>query len=44
MHLIGYTINDGNLSSMTPLQKMAVRIINTEILNWKLNNEPFIVI
>lgn len=44
MHLVGYTINNGDISSMTPLQKMCVRLITNEILKWKLDNKPFIVI
>lgn len=29
---------------MTPLQKSAVIIINQNILKWKMNNKPFVVV
>lgn len=44
MHLMGYQINNGDLSTMTPLQRLVVGIISREILNWKLDNKPVIVI
>lgn len=40
----GYQINDGDLSSMTPLQKQACLIISDTIFKWKLDNKPFAVI
>ena len=43
-HLVGYQLNNGNLSSMTPLQKIATRIIIAEIIKWKMDNKPLPVI
>ena len=43
-HLVGYQLNNGNLSSMTPLQKIATRIIITEIIEWKMDNKPLVMI
>jgi hypothetical protein len=44
MHLLGYQINGGDLSSLTPLQKFSIQIITDELLKWKFNNKPFVVI
>ena len=44
IHLIGYKINNGSLSNLTPLQKIAVNIISNEILKWKFVNKPFAII
>ena len=40
----GYHINGGDISSMTPLQKMAMTVIVNEIISWKAKNKPFVVI
>jgi len=34
-------INGGNLSDLTLLQKMAINIINDNILKWKFKNKAF---
>jgi len=40
----GYLINNGDIKTMTPLQKMAFMIINEKIFSWKSKNKPFVVI
>lgn len=40
----GYRINNGDITTMTPLQKMAMIAINNNILKWKAKNKPFVTI
>lgn len=42
--MYGYRINGGDLSTMTPLQKLASSIMSNNIFEWKLGNKPFPVI
>jgi len=42
--LHGYKINNGDLSTMTPLQKLASFIITENIFEWKMKNKPFAVV
>ena len=45
MHLVsGYTINNGDLSTMTPLQYLATNCISKIIFDFKADNKPFAVI
>lgn len=44
MHLLGYKINGGNLTGMTPLQKIVSNIITQEILKLKIDNTPFLTL
>ena len=45
MHLVsGYTINNGDLSTMTPLQYLATNCITKIIFDFKADNKPFAVI
>ena len=40
----GYLINGGDLTTMTPLQRYCVTIINNIIWKWKNDNKPFVVL
>jgi len=40
----GYLINNGDIATMTPLQKKAMAIINKIIFEWKLKNKALLII
>ena len=42
--LNGYKINGGDISTMTPLQKSAMIIINEIILDWKIDGKALATI
>ena len=42
--MLGYKINNGDIKTMTPLQKQAMIIINNIILEWKSKNKPLVTI
>ena len=42
--MYGYLINNGDISTMTPLQRMAMVTINKIILKWKSKNKPLVTI
>jgi len=40
----GYHINNGDITTMTPLQKMAMVTINQIIFKWKSKNKPLVTL
>ncbi len=42
--MYGYKINNGDISTMTPLQKFATAIMVDNIFKWKIDKEPMAVI
>ena len=40
----GYMINNGDISTMTPLQKITMIIIQEIIIKWKSKNKAMVVI
>ena len=42
--LNGYRINNGDISTMTPLQKITMTVINNLILDWKNDNKVLLTI
>jgi len=40
----GYLINNGDIKTMTPLQKIAMVTINQIIFKWKSKNKPLVTL